>query len=95
MNEPHVISGVMALSWMVLAALLPRVAWRYRAPAFWGMIVMGVPVLGWLTLHWGPGIGVAAFAIGLCVLLFQPLRPRDGKAGRTLHDTAPPGPGTT
>ncbi|RNF33051.1 DUF2484 family protein [Paracoccus methylarcula] len=92
MNDPHVISGALALSWLILAGLLPRIAWRYRNPASWGMIVIGVPVLGWLTLHWGPGVGVAAFALGFGVLVLQPLRPRGDKAERTLHDT---GPGTT
>lgn len=95
MNDLHLVSGVMGFCWLVLAALLPRVVSRYRLAAFWAMIVMGVPVLGLLTLHWGPGIGVAAFALGLCILLLQPLRRKCAGPEQIMRDSTPPGPGVT
>ncbi|MFV0384021.1 DUF2484 family protein [Paracoccus sp. (in: a-proteobacteria)] len=67
--------GVVAL-WVLLACLIPLLRFGHRAPAIWAMAILGVPVLGWLTLHWGPGIGVAFFALGLALLLRQPRRPR-------------------
>ncbi|RMC36420.1 DUF2484 family protein [Paracoccus alkanivorans] len=95
MTGLHVISGAMALLWVILASLQPRVTRRHQARSFWAVIFLGVPVLGWLTLHWGPVIGVAAFVLGLCLLLFQPLRPRRGEVTRVIMcDTPPPGPGS-
>lgn len=63
-----------AAAWVLLASLIPYLRQRHRFVAFWTMIVLGVPVLGWLTLYWGPLVGVGAFALGLWLLLRQPLR---------------------
>ena len=71
------------LGWSLLASMIPLLPSRYRFSAFWAMIALGVPVLGWLTLHWGPGAGVAAFAFGLWLVLRQPMR--DCSDGRHRH----------
>lgn len=55
--------------WVLLASLIAHLPARYRLPAFWGLVAIGVPGMGWLTLNWGPGIGVAAFALGLLLLI--------------------------
>nr|WP_256447741.1 DUF2484 family protein [Paracoccus marinaquae] len=68
-------SCAIAALWALLACLVPFWAERYRFHAFWVMVFLGVPVLGWLTLQWGPGVGVAAFALGLAILFWPPFRP--------------------
>jgi hypothetical protein len=62
--------------WLVLACAIPRLNRRRRQPASWIMALVGVPILGWLTLQWGPGLGVLGFALGLLVLYRPPLRRR-------------------
>lgn len=66
--------------WLCLAASLPRLRTSWRLRLFWLLIAAGVPILGWLTLHWGPTAGIGAFAIGLWLLL----RPPSGPVGRQV-----------
>ena len=67
---------VMALAvtgmWLLAACLVPLLPDRLRSPATVVLIALGVPSLGWLTLLWGPGIGVASFALGLLALIVRP-----------------------
>ena len=64
---------VMALAvtglWLLAACLLPCLPDRIRSYASVTLIALGVPSLGWLTLLWGPGIGVASLALGLLALI--------------------------
>ncbi|WP_304616532.1 DUF2484 family protein [Paracoccus sp. (in: a-proteobacteria)] len=62
--------------WLVLACSVPRLPLRGRALFIGALVLAGVPLLGWLTLRWGPGPGVLGFAIGLLVLCRPPLRRR-------------------
>lgn len=62
--------------WLCLAWFVPLLTARRRAPANWSLVALGVPILGWLTLIWGPGIGVMGFALGLLTLGRRRLRPR-------------------
>lgn len=65
--------------WLCLAMAMPRLHMHHRPRLFWILIVAGVPILGWLTLYWGPTAGVGAFALGLWLLFrgpFDPLRRR-------------------
>lgn len=62
--------------WLCLACLVPLLAPGRRSTANWCLVVLGVPILGWLTLVWGPGIGVLGFALGLLALSRRPMRPR-------------------
>jgi hypothetical protein len=75
--------------WLCLAALLPRLPMDWAVRARWGLVGMGVPTVGWITLLWGPGIGVGGLALGLLALLDRPAR-RTGDAplpaGRTSSD---------
>ena len=68
---------VMALAvtglWLLAACLLPCLPDRIRSYASVTLIALGVPSLGWLTLLWGPGIGVASLALGLLALIVRPL----------------------
>lgn len=54
--------------WVLVAtaiALMPR---RMHWPGAVGLIVIGVPLLGWLTLENGPLAGLIALAAGASVL---------------------------
>ncbi|WP_312524888.1 DUF2484 family protein [Paracoccus sp. (in: a-proteobacteria)] len=76
---------LMVVLWAIAASLVPYVRLRWRGRAFWALVMIGVPVLGWLTFVTGPMIGLAAFAIGIVALLRAPMgrtranpdRPRD------------------
>ncbi len=59
-------------AWLCLAMLMPRITLRHGSRLFWALVIAGVPILGWLTLYWGPTAGVAGFALGL-LLLFRRL----------------------
>lgn len=64
--------------WLLAAFLMPLLAQRFRGRATVVLIALGVPILGWLTLLWGPGIGVASFALGVLALIARPLGRRGG-----------------
>lgn len=65
-----------AALWLVLALVIPRLQLRHYGALLWLLALAGVPILGWLTMHWGPGPGFAGFGIGLLVLARAPLRRR-------------------
>ena len=67
---------VLIVLWLVLAWARLNVPMRWRLRVRVLLIVTGIPVLGWLTLLWGPGAGTAALVIGAALLLIQPLRRR-------------------
>ncbi|MCQ0970788.1 DUF2484 family protein [Paracoccus sp. TK19116] len=69
-------SGAIVALWALLAALMPLFGPRHRSAAWWLLVVAGVPLLGWLTLKWGPGIGVLAFALGALALWRRPSQDR-------------------
>ncbi|RJE86484.1 DUF2484 family protein [Paracoccus onubensis] len=71
MNAMYSISGGLALLWLFLACFLPRRSPVGQARLVAGMIAIGVPILGWLTLHWGPAVGICAFAAGLGAILHR------------------------
>ena len=71
------------LGWLVLATLQRRLQPRHRNRAFWTLILIGIPILGWLTLNGGPMAGVAGLAVGIAVLLWAPRR-------RIGHRATPP-----
>lgn len=90
MSALTLVSCGVVTTWLVVASLIPYLRPRYHFSASWLMVALGVPVLGWLTLHWGPGVGVGAFSIGFLVLLRQPLRPRQSPAGNLLTPVPQP-----
>lgn len=70
---------VAAVLWVAMAWPLPRLPGRMRRRLGWGLALAGVPVLGLLTLNWGPGLGVAGLGIGLALLVWrQGVRPVTG-----------------
>lgn len=69
--------------WLCLACLVPMLAPRWRPRANWCLVTFGVPILGWLTLVWGPGIGVLGFALGLLALGRRPPPSRAGRRPQT------------
>lgn len=72
MTTVQIITMCLSLGWFGLGLALPHFLHRFDLRILWGLIVSGVPVLGLLTLNWGPMAGAAGFALGLAVLL----RPR-------------------
>lgn len=60
---------VLALVWLVVANLLGMIPSRdgHRARAV-GLIVVGVPLLGWVTWVNGPVVGLVVLAAGVSVL---------------------------
>lgn len=64
---------VAAAIWGFVTCLLPLTSPQWHLPAFWVCVVLGVPVLGWLTFAVGPGAGVGALALGLLLLVRSPL----------------------
>lgn len=58
--------------WLFAACLISLLVPPHRGRARAVLIAMGVPILGWLTLVWGPGIGVTTFTLGLLALVLQP-----------------------
>ncbi len=63
---------VVAVVWLALSCLTPRLQRRGQRRASRALVLAGVPVLGWLTLEWGPGLGVLGFGMGLLMLLTRP-----------------------
>lgn len=74
--------------WLVLACAVPRLPLRGRALFIGALVLAGVPLLGWLTLRWGPGPGVLGFALGLLVLYRPPTRRRRVPEG-ARHEANP------
>lgn len=74
MTTSHICSLLAIGCWLLLVVLAHWLPVKYRQQAFWGLIIIGVPTLGIITLHWGPGVGIGAFAIGVCALFTRPLR---------------------
>ena len=69
--------------WLVVALLAPVILPRHANAASWVLVASGIPVLGWLTLHWGPMAGVSALACGAVLLSRPPL------ARRPQHHRSP------
>ena len=62
-------SLVLAFLWIVLAnviAMLP--SRRNHWPAAYGLIAIGVPLLGWVTYQNGPFVGLLALVAGASIL---------------------------
>lgn len=83
------IALAIAVVWVGLACLLPFVGWRWRQTALWTLVVLGVPVLGWVTYIWGPGFGVLVFAIGLSILVWPPAALVRRKGAQGLNEPPP------
>ncbi|MDM7255842.1 MAG: DUF2484 family protein [Paracoccus sp. (in: a-proteobacteria)] len=63
--------------WLSLAVLVVRRNGRGRGSAVVLLVLAGVPLLGWLTLKWGPGPGVLCLMLGLAALLLSSQKTRD------------------
>lgn len=76
-------AAAFAVGWTVLACILPLIRPLWRPALFWGLVLAGVPLLGWLTLLSGPAFGVLFLSLGLSLLVWSPLgrMRRDPKGG--------------
>ncbi|WP_022708149.1 DUF2484 family protein [Paracoccus zeaxanthinifaciens] len=63
---------VASAAFLLVAALRPWTEGRLRRCLSWMVVLGGVPTLGWLTLLWGPGFGVAGFALGALAFCAHP-----------------------
>ena len=61
-------SLLLAAAWIVLACLLAMALRRRLGMAIVVLIVLGIPVAGWITLQHGPVPGMAAVALGACLM---------------------------
>ena len=62
-------SLIAVFMWVILAnaiAILPSK--RNHWPAAYGLIAIGIPILGWVTYENGPWIGLIAMAAGISIL---------------------------
>lgn len=83
-------SLALACLWAVAAtaiALMPaRLHWR----AAYGLIGLGIPLLGWVTLQNGPVWGLAVLAAGVSLLRWPVIRlwQRLGRRHGAVHEPA-------
>ena len=62
-------SLIAAALWAVTANLIAMLpSKRGHWPAAWGLIVVGIPLVGWVTLQNGPFVGLAVLAAGVSIL---------------------------
>ncbi|KFE34509.1 DUF2484 family protein [Thioclava atlantica] len=79
------LSLIFACLWALLATLIAIGPSRWHWPAARVLIVLGVPLLGWVTYENGPIVGLLVLAGGISVLrwpvifLFRGLRGRGRK----------------
>ncbi|WP_254367919.1 DUF2484 family protein [Paracoccus sp. Z118] len=78
--------AAMAVLWLIAAAFAGRLPPVRHWQALWALIVAGVPLLGWLTLHWGPIAGLAVFLIGAVLLARRGQEPESGERGDGMAD---------
>lgn len=72
MTGDLLITAAIGLGWFALAFMQRRLYPRQRVRGFWALVVVGIPLLGWLTLTGGPIAGVTGLALGIGVLLRAP-----------------------
>ncbi|MCB2109770.1 MAG: DUF2484 family protein [Defluviimonas sp.] len=69
------ISLVLACLWVVAAtilALLPSRSGHWRSA--YALVVLGIPILGWVTYQHGPWVGLLALAGGASILRWPLIR---------------------
>ncbi|TCP43129.1 DUF2484 family protein [Rhodovulum marinum] len=82
------LSLVLACVWVVIAAALGLLPARFHWPAAYGLIAVGIPIVGYVTYQNGPLPGLIALGAGASVVrwplvyfarwLARPLRRRQG-----------------
>ena len=59
---------ILTCLWALIACLIAMGPERYHWPAAWGLIAIGIPLLGYVTYDQGPVWGLIALAAGASVL---------------------------
>lgn len=67
------VSLVLACLWAVVASAIGMMPRRVHWPAAYGLIVVGIPLVGFVTLENGPFWGLLALAAGVSVLCWPVL----------------------
>lgn len=61
-------SLVLTCLWILVAAALGLLPGRFHWPAAYGLVAVGIPILGYVTYQNGPLWGLIALAAGVSVL---------------------------
>ncbi|WP_299358202.1 DUF2484 family protein [uncultured Paracoccus sp.] len=69
MGAAALVAVVAAGLWLGAAAVSAHLPPRPRGWAAWALVLTGVPLLGCLTLYWGPTAGLALFGAGILLLI--------------------------
>lgn len=86
------ISVILVCLWVVAASVAGTLPKRLHWPCAWGLIVTGIPLLGFITLQAGPVWGLLAMAGGASILRW-PLRRFGGWMHRAVsRRSGGPGP---
>lgn len=62
------LSLVLACLWILLAALLGMLPQQFHWRFAYGLVVLGIPILGYVTYQNGPAWGLVCLAAGASVL---------------------------
>lgn len=62
------LSLTLAAAWAVAASLIGLGPERFHWPAAWGLIALGIPILGFVTLQAGPWWGLGVLLAGMSIL---------------------------
>ncbi|MBF9031872.1 DUF2484 family protein [Rhodobacterales bacterium HKCCE3408] len=61
-------SLTLACLWAVSGCLVSLGPQRFHWPAAWGLIAVGIPIVGYVTLQLGPWWGIGVMAAGASIL---------------------------
>lgn len=62
------LSLILACLWALTACLIGLGPERFHWPAAWGLIAVGIPLLGYVTYEMGPWWGLTVLAAGISLL---------------------------
>lgn len=90
-----IIGAALVLAWMLAANLPLLVDDRRRRAAGYALVLLGVPILGFVTWQGGPVWGLSLLAGGALMLRWPPLmlwrgllHPGQGQSNKGLSDPA-------
>lgn len=79
MTAIAIIAGLVTTIWIGLVCAIRLLKPKHQPLAVWLAVFLGVPLLGLLTLIWGPAAGGAAFLFGAGLLFLRVVKlPRTG-----------------
>lgn len=67
-------SLITACVWALVACAIAMGPRRFHIPAAWGLIISGIPLLGWVTYQTGPVWGIMILLAGMSLLRWPLIR---------------------